>query len=249
MVKRMMMVVFILLSYVCTVYADMGQKAIILHNLEEEVLILGTDLKADKKAGIIRFIPFPSEPKVALASPDEFVGLEKSGAVSSGFKKFTMDNEYFSCNIPKDWDFTKTDDRKAKKGVYGLQVVGPRIDDAPTLARVTFYLKNNIYFNGYTDFIDSNSKDIFGDTKTETDTYGPVEKIKLNGRIVYRFERELQANINPESKFGKFIMLKEKLYVIPSEKGFHVLHFMSSSSSYSEYLPVFEEIVYSFRGV
>ena len=33
-----------------------SQKAIILHNLDEEVLILGTDLKASKKTGIIRFI-------------------------------------------------------------------------------------------------------------------------------------------------------------------------------------------------
>ncbi len=49
-----------------------SQKAIILHNREEEVLILGTDLKADKSARIIRFIPFPEEPKVQLASPASF---------------------------------------------------------------------------------------------------------------------------------------------------------------------------------
>lgn len=68
-------------------YADMGrvyvsneavvvsedsQKAIILHNLEEEVLILGTDLKASKKTGIIRFIPFPSEPVISLAPENVF---------------------------------------------------------------------------------------------------------------------------------------------------------------------------------
>ncbi|MCJ7526245.1 MAG: DUF2330 domain-containing protein [Candidatus Aminicenantes bacterium] len=47
-----------------------AQKAIILHNLEEEVLILGMDLKADKKIGIVTFIPFPSEPQVSLA-PDQ----------------------------------------------------------------------------------------------------------------------------------------------------------------------------------
>lgn len=52
--------------------SEESQKAIILHNLEEEVLILGTDLKADKKTGIIRFIPFPSEPKVSLAPAKAF---------------------------------------------------------------------------------------------------------------------------------------------------------------------------------
>lgn len=49
-----------------------SQKAIILHNLEEEVLILGTDLKASKKTGVIRFIPFPAKPSVALAPAGAF---------------------------------------------------------------------------------------------------------------------------------------------------------------------------------
>ena len=77
-------------------YADMGriyatdakvmedsQKAIILHNLDEEILILGTDLKADKNTSVIRFIPFPAEPKVSLAQPKAFdvaaVLIEKHG--------------------------------------------------------------------------------------------------------------------------------------------------------------------------
>lgn len=46
-----------------------AQKAIILHNLEEEVLILGTDLKADKKTGIIRFIPAPTTLCVSSTMP------------------------------------------------------------------------------------------------------------------------------------------------------------------------------------
>ena len=87
MLKRIILPILILLSLsrVCSVHADMGaiyaddvevkedsQKAIILHNREEEVLILETDLSADKKTTIMRFIPFPSDPKVALAAPDVF---------------------------------------------------------------------------------------------------------------------------------------------------------------------------------
>lgn len=48
---------------------ESAQKAIILHNGAEEVLILGTDMQADQEVGILRFIPFPSEPSVSLA-PD-----------------------------------------------------------------------------------------------------------------------------------------------------------------------------------
>lgn len=54
--------------------SEESQKAIILHSLEEEVLILGTDLKADKKTSIIRFIPFPSEPVVSSKALPHAVG-------------------------------------------------------------------------------------------------------------------------------------------------------------------------------
>jgi hypothetical protein len=82
--KAFLVLLFIMVFYV-PAYADMGmihatdakvseesQKGILLHNHDEEVLILGTDLKADKKTGLIRFIPFPTEPKVGLAHPDVF---------------------------------------------------------------------------------------------------------------------------------------------------------------------------------
>jgi hypothetical protein len=87
MIRKITLVVSSIIFFAVTAYADMGriyvsdedvtisedaQKAIILHNLSEEVLILGTDLKATKKTGIIRFIPFPSEPKVSLAPKGVF---------------------------------------------------------------------------------------------------------------------------------------------------------------------------------
>ena len=78
------------LLLVSDVFADMGrvyvsttgvtvsedaQKAIILHNNREEVLILGTELRADRRTPIIRFIPFPSEPEVSLAPKGVFEHL------------------------------------------------------------------------------------------------------------------------------------------------------------------------------
>ena len=77
--------VLVSLALAITARADMGQihatkatvseedqKAIILQNLNEEILILGTDIRADQKTGLIRFIPFPAEPRVELASGDPF---------------------------------------------------------------------------------------------------------------------------------------------------------------------------------
>ena len=87
MLNRIILSLFVLLVYAVPIYGDMGriltydvdvredyQKAIILHNLDEEVLILGTDLVSDRKTKILRFIPMPSEPKITLAegNPLEF---------------------------------------------------------------------------------------------------------------------------------------------------------------------------------
>lgn len=54
-----------------------SQKAIIFHNKKEEVLILGTELKADKEIGVLEFIPFPSEPQVSLAKGNPFEKVNK----------------------------------------------------------------------------------------------------------------------------------------------------------------------------
>lgn len=54
-----------------------SQKAIILHNSKEEILILSTELRATKETEILEFIPFPSEPAVELAVGDPFKELER----------------------------------------------------------------------------------------------------------------------------------------------------------------------------
>ncbi len=54
-----------------------SQKAIIMHNGSEEVLILGTEMKADRDAQALEFIPFPSEPVVSLAVGDPFAAISR----------------------------------------------------------------------------------------------------------------------------------------------------------------------------
>ncbi|MFN3921840.1 MAG: hypothetical protein ACK4K4_05525 [Caldimicrobium sp.] len=56
---------------------ELSQKAIIFHNKKEEVLILGTELKADKEIGVLEFIPFPSEPQVSLSKGNPFEEVNK----------------------------------------------------------------------------------------------------------------------------------------------------------------------------
>jgi hypothetical protein len=105
MKNKIYLVIFYILIWLLAgkAYADMGgvhtadaqvsedaQKAVILHNGVEEVLILGTDLNADKDVGLIRFIPFPSEPVVSLAPEKAF------DAASELVKKHGLKVQYFT---------------------------------------------------------------------------------------------------------------------------------------------------------
>lgn len=58
-------------------FTQSAQKAIILHNFKEEVLILETELQANIVTEALEFIPFPSEPEVELAKGDLFKEMNK----------------------------------------------------------------------------------------------------------------------------------------------------------------------------
>ncbi len=58
-------------------FTQNAQKAIILHNLKEEVLILETELQVNIMTEALEFIPFPSEPEVELAKGDLFKEMNK----------------------------------------------------------------------------------------------------------------------------------------------------------------------------
>lgn len=70
-----------------------SQRAIIMHNFTEEVLILGTELKADKDTYVLEFIPFPSQPEVKLAIGDPFKEIERLMAEEKGIE--IIDSEIF----------------------------------------------------------------------------------------------------------------------------------------------------------
>jgi len=54
-----------------------SQRAIIMHNSQEEVLILGTELRGEKETEVLEFIPFPSEPTITLVVGDPFKEIER----------------------------------------------------------------------------------------------------------------------------------------------------------------------------
>jgi hypothetical protein len=162
------------------------------------------------------------------------------------FKAFALDG-YFSCEVPRKWQLSR-DTAEQRKGVFQIELTGPRAEKVPVTAYVSYFSKENKYFKGYKDYVDSNSTDDLG-IAPETDKYGPVKTIVLGKRRAFEFEREKKEYLHPDSKSDESVMLKEKFYVLPAKDGFFVFHFSAPKAVFSKHLPVFERVARTFKGL
>ena len=169
-------------------------------------------------------------------------------AAAPQFKKYSMDHGYFSCSIPAAWSLEREKEKEEEYRIFEIQLLAPKADKAPTTVFVSYYAKENEDFDGPADFIDRNSTNALGETKSLRENYEPVKKITLNGRKAFELSREKLAYLHPESKSDDSVQLKEKLYVLPAKQGFYVLHFSAPKDLFAENLPVFEKIAKSFKG-
>lgn len=174
-------------------------------------------------------------------------GSGKETRDDNAFQKFVMDNNYFSCEIPKNWEFERNKEYEEKYKVYKVRLFGPGIEKSPTTIYVTFYAKENKLFKDHNDFIERNSKDVFSGTGDEDEKYTPVKQVTLNKNKAFYFESETKEYLNPESKSEEFVIVKERYYVIPSKNGFYVLHYLASKPAFQKYLRVFKRVVSSFK--
>lgn len=168
-------------------------------------------------------------------------------ASSEEFKKYVMDNNYFTCEIPASWQLQREEEKDAEYKIYEIQLIGPSADKASTEIFVSYYAKDNEDFIDHKDFLNRNSKNIMGEAKSKRENYGPVKKIELNSSKAFELERERMVYLYPQSKSDESISIKEKLYVIPAKEGFYVLQYSASKFIYGDQLPVFDRVVRTFR--
>jgi polyhydroxyalkanoate synthesis regulator protein len=159
-----------------------------------------------------------------------------------------MDNKYFSCSIPDSWALERDQKRDERYKIYEIQLLAPKADKAPTSIFVSFFAKDNADFNDYQDYIDSNSKNALGETKSARENYEPVKKMKLGGRAAFELSSEAMKYLHPQSKSDESVQLKTKMYVLPAKEGFYVLRFSAAKTAFLEHQAVFEKIAKSFKG-
>lgn len=164
------------------------------------------------------------------------------------FKPYSMDNGYFSCSVPADWSLERDKDKDEEYKIYEVQLLSPKAEKAPTSVFISYYAKDNEDFNGYEDFVRRNSRNVAGETKNSREIFEPAKEMKLSGRKALLLARERVVSLHPKSKSDETVQLKEKLYVLPAQDGFYVLHFSAQKTAFMANLPVFEKIAKSFKG-
>jgi len=206
----------------------------------------GADLRSKNDNGIT---PLELARKRGFEDVTEILTKYSSAAKEAPgeFRRYIMDKDYFSCEVPSDWQLQRDEEKDTEYKIYEIQLTGPGDGKASTDIFVSYYAGDNEDFNDYKDFLNSNSKNIAGETKNSRENYGPVKKSRLNGSSAHELVRERMVYLYPKSKSDESIHLKEKLYVVPAEEGFYVLHYSASSSVYRSHLPVFERVAGTFR--
>ena len=172
----------------------------------------------------------------------------KAAAKPQQTTKYTNYNmESFTCEIPGAWELKRDTVKEMKTKVRKLELSGPRAENAPLFIYATHYRKGSSAFVDYKDFIERNSKNILGETESDTEKFSLVKETSLAGKKAFEFDSEIKEYLHPESKSDESVMIKEKFYVIPAKDGFFVLHYYSPSSAFNKHLPAFKKLVATFK--
>jgi len=146
--------------------------------------------------------------------------------------------------LPNGWE------QKVSKGaaskVFLVALTKRTGSKIPVSIYLIFY-PNNSDFSNYKDFIESNSKNIFGETSTPKEKYGPVKKITINGMNGFYLTKDYQHYLHLNKRSNESVNTKKVNIVIPSSNGFYILSYRSSESDTNKYFSVFKKVVKSFK--
>jgi hypothetical protein len=158
-----------------------------------------------------------------------------------------VSSDRFICAAPAGWESRRDREKESKTRIQKLELLGPRAEKAPVFIYASFYGAANTAFAGYEDFIERNSKNILGETESDTEKFSPVTKTTLAGKKAFAFDSEIKEYLHPESKSEESVIIKEKFYVVPERGGFFVLHYYAPSSAFNKHLAVFRKFVSSCK--
>lgn len=213
--KRLLIFIILLILFAGTSFA-------VLQHISQETInaIKGMTLASDKK-------------------------IQSHEHKTSKFQKYVMDNNYFTCQIPSDWELHRNKAEDEEYKIYEVRLFSPSPNK--TSITISYYAQDNEDFKDYKNFIERNTHDGIGRKESDIGKYSDSISIQLNGRKAFKIDRELKEYTSLDTKDSESYWLKEMIIVFPASKGFYVLHYSAKKENFQKHLPIFDNIVKSFK--
>lgn len=172
---------------------------------------------------------------------------KKSSAEKAKYKK--INNEWFSFQTPLAWNAILNPEEDAQWKVYEAKITLPSGKKFSSYIHVSYFAEDNEDIATYQNFINVNSQNtLLGARDPKIEQYEPVEEKQIAGRKAFVMARVRRHFLHPNSKNDDYIMLKEKLYVFPAEKGYYVLRYGADETVFADNIQAFEKLTASFKG-
>ena len=175
-------------------------------------------------------------------------GLSVSGQPPNRitYADFTLEMGFFKCSAPAGWRRIRGERDDARSNSYGVIFEGPAGDEAvsPTVS-VRYYGPGNSVAKDAGAFLDRQLRP--GLVKLEGEQTSKPSETLLDGRKASAFTRSTYEMWPPHSIDSKRVPIKEETIVIQHEKGFFVLRFSATASSFKKWQSVFQHVRESFH--
>ena len=160
-------------------------------------------------------------------------------------------NDWFSFFVPKEWHVSVDAESDNEYKVYEFKII-PAVS-SPKMAstiHLSYFSENNKDIATYQEFIRVNSQNVLRRGKTvEWEKYEPVSEKTVAGRKAFVVARNCRHFLHPNSKDDSFVMKKERIYVLPAQKGYYVIRYAADEDYFDKNLAAFEDIASSFKGI
>lgn len=173
------------------------------------------------------------------------------------YERFVMDNDYFTCLIPTRWKLERDKAGDEKSGIFEIKLTmpakatpqdGERYFVPDPLIYVGYYTAENKQGKTYDSFIRDYEVLSQKRMNSETARYDTAKTISSNGREAINYTYEVFQEMPRGPLFTTKYWLKARFIVFRTKSGgFHVLAYKSPTEFYDQYLPVFEEVINTFK--
>lgn len=174
------------------------------------------------------------------------------------YETFVMEHDYFTCLIPANWKLERDKEGDEKAGIFEIKLTKPdkakpedgeRYFFPDPFIYAGYYAGNNKQNRTYESFIMDYEKLAQKRLGSDKSQYAEPKDIKFNGKEAKEYVYEVYQDIPRGPLFSTKYWLKAKFIVFKAKEGFYVLAYKSPREFYDNYLPVFEEVVKSFKPI